>query len=237
MEVHHHPKVEKKNFKEYFLEFIMIFLAVTLGFFAESLREHFADVRITHQYLEAYQQELEYNRETMHRYDSSYTSFMKETDSMTMLFHNRKENEDLNATSRLFTKSRAIVPTTLDDAAYQQLINSGGLKYIHNNALRDSMARYASAMKEFSVYNQIKYADRSANIPEINSLDDIHDWTSSKKIHEMDPYPKLTERERRFMVSFYRQVYIQLASDKILLSRLNSVNTNLIKMVQDELNK
>ncbi len=25
MEVHHHPKVEKKNFKEYFLEFVMIF--------------------------------------------------------------------------------------------------------------------------------------------------------------------------------------------------------------------
>ena len=25
MEVHHHPKVEKKNFKEYFLEFLMIF--------------------------------------------------------------------------------------------------------------------------------------------------------------------------------------------------------------------
>ncbi|HEY2726171.1 MAG TPA: hypothetical protein VGI61_03285 [Parafilimonas sp.] len=39
MEVHHHPHVEKKNFKEYFREFIMIFLAVTLGFFAESLRE------------------------------------------------------------------------------------------------------------------------------------------------------------------------------------------------------
>jgi hypothetical protein len=27
MEAHHHPKVENKNFKEYFLEFIMIFLA------------------------------------------------------------------------------------------------------------------------------------------------------------------------------------------------------------------
>lgn len=24
MEVHHHPKAEKKNFKEYFLEFLMI---------------------------------------------------------------------------------------------------------------------------------------------------------------------------------------------------------------------
>src|SRR5215467_8364072 len=38
MEIHH-PKVEKKSFKEYFLEGLMIFLAVTLGFFAENLRE------------------------------------------------------------------------------------------------------------------------------------------------------------------------------------------------------
>jgi len=42
MEVHHHPDLQhkKKNFKEYFLEFLMIFLAVTLGFFAESYREY-----------------------------------------------------------------------------------------------------------------------------------------------------------------------------------------------------
>src|SRR6516162_8745575 len=43
MEVHHHPKVEKKNFKEYFLEFLMIFLAVTMGFFAENIREKITD--------------------------------------------------------------------------------------------------------------------------------------------------------------------------------------------------
>ena len=47
MEVHHHPHVEKKNFKEYFLEFLMIFLAVTMGFIAENVREriteHFDD--------------------------------------------------------------------------------------------------------------------------------------------------------------------------------------------------
>ena len=50
MEVHHHPHVENlpagqagKKFKEYFLEFLMVFLAVTLGFFAEGLREHIAD--------------------------------------------------------------------------------------------------------------------------------------------------------------------------------------------------
>ena len=41
MEVHHHPDLhhEKKKWKEYFLEFLMIFLAVTLGFIAENIRE------------------------------------------------------------------------------------------------------------------------------------------------------------------------------------------------------
>jgi hypothetical protein len=49
MEVHHHPHVEKKNFKEYFLEFLMIFLAVTMGFFAENIRETFNDKGNIHQ--------------------------------------------------------------------------------------------------------------------------------------------------------------------------------------------
>ena len=52
MEVHHHPRVEKKNFKEYVLEFLMIFLAVTLGFFAENIREHFVNSEKEKNYME-----------------------------------------------------------------------------------------------------------------------------------------------------------------------------------------
>ncbi len=61
MEVHHHPKVERKGFKEYFLEFLMIFLAVTLGFLAENIREHFSDHaharQLTGQLIEALKQD------------------------------------------------------------------------------------------------------------------------------------------------------------------------------------
>jgi hypothetical protein len=39
MEVHHHSH-KPKNWKEYITEFIMLFAAVTLGFFAENIREH-----------------------------------------------------------------------------------------------------------------------------------------------------------------------------------------------------
>src|SRR6267154_106784 len=59
MEVHHHPKVEKKNFKEYFLEFLMIFLAVTLGFFGESYREHLSDRTKEKEYIKSMVEDLE----------------------------------------------------------------------------------------------------------------------------------------------------------------------------------
>ena len=51
MEVHHHPDLqhEKKKFKEYFLEFLMIFFAVTMGFFAENIREIYHDKENVHQ--------------------------------------------------------------------------------------------------------------------------------------------------------------------------------------------
>lgn len=44
MEVHHpHHPTHKKKWSEYLLEFFMLFLAVTLGFFAENIREHLAE--------------------------------------------------------------------------------------------------------------------------------------------------------------------------------------------------
>ena len=54
MEVHHHPHVEKKNLKEYFLEFLMIFPAVTMGFFAENIREHFVNKKKERQYIKSF---------------------------------------------------------------------------------------------------------------------------------------------------------------------------------------
>src|ERR1019366_10119074 len=51
MEVHHHPEVEKKGPKEYLLEGLMIFLAVTMGFFAENLRERVTDQNREKEYM------------------------------------------------------------------------------------------------------------------------------------------------------------------------------------------
>jgi len=63
MEVHHHPQLEHKPkpWKEYILEYIMIVLAVTTGFFAESLREHIGDRDKEKEYLTLMVSELRYD--------------------------------------------------------------------------------------------------------------------------------------------------------------------------------
>ena len=60
MEVHHHPQLEHKPkpWKEYLLEGLMIFLAVTMGFFAETLREHISDSNREQEFAKALYAEL-----------------------------------------------------------------------------------------------------------------------------------------------------------------------------------
>src|SRR6201995_902211 len=68
MEVHHHPEVEKKGFKEYLLEGLMIFLAVTMGFFAESLREHISNKEKTAEYMQSLLVDLRTDINSIGRY-------------------------------------------------------------------------------------------------------------------------------------------------------------------------
>src|SRR4051812_33955298 len=81
MEVHHHPNTEKKNFKEYFLEFLMIFLAVTLGFFAENVREHFVNSDKEHIYMKGLLQDLEQDTAAVSRVIMFQEQIIKRMDS------------------------------------------------------------------------------------------------------------------------------------------------------------
>src|SRR5947207_11821372 len=55
MEVHKHPHhvTHKKKWGEYLLEFLMLFLAVFLGFLAENFREHQLEKEKGRQYIQS----------------------------------------------------------------------------------------------------------------------------------------------------------------------------------------
>jgi len=58
MEVHAHTHTERKNFKNYLWEFLMMFLAVFCGFLAENLREHSVDNQREKQYVHSITEDL-----------------------------------------------------------------------------------------------------------------------------------------------------------------------------------
>lgn len=64
MEVHHHGHVhEQKKWKEYVFQFLMLFLAIILGFFVENQREHYVEHLRARQYASTMLQDLQADKE------------------------------------------------------------------------------------------------------------------------------------------------------------------------------
>ena len=148
MEVHHHPKVEKKNFKEYFLEFLMIFLAVTLGFFAENLREYFGEKRQEKEYVQSMINDLKTDTASI----AFYTKENKEevltySDSLIQQLDKEKWSDTTRAAIYIYEGFQGRVFTYFfSKQTLTQLKGGGGAKLIKNRAALDSIMDYDAAI-------------------------------------------------------------------------------------------
>jgi len=144
MEVHHHPHVERKSFKGYFLEFLMLFLAVTLGFFAESFREHIVEKRREKEYMKEIVENLKYdsircvlNAQTNIEICAGLDSLRDELKKAI----SGKANENTLyylAINYVGNVGHAVFNTS----AITELKNSGSLRLIRNKELVGEMADY-----------------------------------------------------------------------------------------------
>ena len=136
MEVHHHPHVAKKNFKEYFLEFLMIFLAVTMGFFAENVREHFTEKAKGKEYIKSFVEDLSSDT-------AEYNKIIKELNDKDSALKNMDNCFDTLQKRMVFTNSlRNIIRNSIGftdfiytDRTIQQIKSAGGLQLIQNNEI------------------------------------------------------------------------------------------------------
>ncbi|MGN6247752.1 MAG: hypothetical protein ACTHNG_05315 [Ginsengibacter sp.] len=141
MEVHHHPQIEKKGFKEYFLEFLMIFLAVTLGFFAENLREHIKDNSEITEDIKSVLGDLENDVTHFDIALDGNTYSYSLSDSLVNLLHT-----DLSNTSQIYLYARAATGKInyfyTNSKTFDQMKAGGMLKLIRPRNLLDSLGLY-----------------------------------------------------------------------------------------------
>jgi len=156
MEVHHHPKVEKKGFREYFLEFIMIFLAVTLGFIAENIRENISENSKARELAESLYEEVYADSVNMH----NKIALRLQKEEQMEYFRKYILDSNLNSVSEKFYPSFAwtfVLTTSIifepDNAVLNQLINSGALRYFKNVKLQKDIGRLNVAISNIKTRN------------------------------------------------------------------------------------
>ncbi|HXS54616.1 MAG TPA: hypothetical protein VN726_00750 [Hanamia sp.] len=167
MEVHHHPTVEKKNFKEYFLEFLMIFLAVTLGFFAENLREHFKNNYEIKSDMQSMMADLQ-SDVAMFNGDIAINQLSdRRTDTLISLLKlNRSNTSLIYFLARYITANNNIY--TPDTRTFDQMKSSGALKLIESRNILDSISDYYQSLQFFNSQSDLQR----------QKVDDVHSVNS-----------------------------------------------------------
>jgi hypothetical protein len=146
MEVHHHPDLhhKEKPWKEYFLEFLMIFLAVMMGFFAETMRENIAENSKGRELAKSLYQEVYADSVTMHGKiemrlkKEKQMEYFRKYISDSSLTHLSDKFYPAFVWSYVIITSNSFEP---NDGILSQLRNSGSLRYFKNLNLQNSVSR------------------------------------------------------------------------------------------------
>ncbi|MCA4896580.1 MAG: hypothetical protein ING84_16395 [Cytophagales bacterium] len=156
MEENSAPEKGKKKLKEYLLEGLMIFVAVSMGFIAENLREYIGQTKQEAEYVKSLINDL--------KLDTTYLSKsnlvkMEAEQSATDLLNYFKENPDAeNIPTALLFKidiSNQLLIFIGHTGAIERLKNSGSLRLIKNKALVDSIEAYYQQNKRVDHLNSL----------------------------------------------------------------------------------
>lgn len=241
MEVHHHPQVEKKSFKEYFLEFLMIFLAVTMGFFAENYREHIAEVNKENDYIQTYIEDLKTDT-TIIKQVLKFEQRLKleAIDSLLFLLntHQIKGHEnDLYYYGRIATRYPIFQS---NDRTITQLKNSGSLRLIRNEATADSIISYQKAVEKIYTLQNDENDERKDLYPVLCRMYDpfvLNTMAQGFKIVRTNGNPPLRSYDANIQKDLAFYISEIKGSDNILIGSLQNLETkaeNAIAFLQKE---
>ena len=148
MEVHHHahdPAAPhpKKNWKSYFWEFLMLFLAVFCGFLAEYQLEHKIEKERAVKYMHDMVENIKYDTIRYNRNLENNVLLGKQLDSLRAEISEAiKGNMHSNRLYNLWLKSRNFSSASFNRSAITQLKNSGNLRLVKNDSLVTLMIDY-----------------------------------------------------------------------------------------------
>ena len=147
MEVHHHPHVphHTKPWKEYIIEGIMIFVAVTLGYGAENIREHFVEknkaiVNLQNIYKDLKDDSINFVIQTQSRNKQDSC-----TDIISRLYDQKKIEQSIPTLYAAHSYIALRIMPIMNTMALDQIKSSGAINFIEDDRLKQEIQYYANS--------------------------------------------------------------------------------------------
>jgi hypothetical protein len=249
MEVHHHPQLHHtpKPWKEYFLEFLMIFLAVTLGFFAENIRERVSETAKAKEYAQSLYDDFKIDTSVIQRTINEKAWVVSKFDSAKNILtsHTINENNEFIYYVEKYIETNDVF--TSQDVTYQQLRSSGNFRYFKNIELYKKVADY------YNLYSRYQSVDGAFG----QQLNGLSSEMKSKIFNPQDlstlnndnginfytlilrPTKKLEpittdEQSLNLLYTLFADAKTRSHGSMMLLSWLKNNATEIIKEIKDE---
>lgn len=249
MEVHHHSHLEHKPkpWKEYLLEFVMMFLAVTLGFFAENIREHYVEGKRAEEYAHSLYDDLKVDTANIQRTlnEKNWIKIKYDSAQNIILSGQLNGNNELIYYVERYMNLNDLF--TSQDVTYQQLRSSGSFRYMKNVTLYKEIANYYNLYDRYAKtepgFGIVRNKDLEAlemklfDVPQLQSLDN-HKASMFYNLVSM-PTTKLTpiKDDKESLQRFYLEVsgaILQLRYNIAMLQLLKSSATDILMKLKDE---
>jgi hypothetical protein len=222
MEVHHHPELphgESKHFKEYILEFLMIFLAVTMGFIAENIREHLSDSSKESEYITGMIKDLKVDTASLNSIISKGHEQLKGIDTLRHVSKERLSEIKVQDSLYFYTTKYlfALNPFKSDDITMIQLRNAGGYRLIRKEGAVDSIALYESKINVIEIQQSFLSAGVTRALDAANLVFDFNAFDKFKSKQSSTPILITYDKEK--INGFYNQGWMM----SIILKNYNNM--------------
>jgi len=231
MEVHHHSHHPKK-WKEYITEFLMLFLAVSLGFFAENLRERQIEKHREISYLKNVHEDLQLDLKNIDNVMNQNTVRLQAMDT---LFKSISDNTITNEDVYYYIRNLALRATfESSHVGLDQIKSAGGLRMIKNPEIISGIQEYERSLDALEklenvrerTLEQARFKMAAVFEPAISYEMLIHQGTGIMRFNRTQKANAILQENKQAVKELLNLVSFGLNSNRYL-------NNNLAKQKQN----
>ena len=213
MEVHQHAHHGgKKNWKSYFWEFLMLFLAVFCGFLAEYKLEHIVEHQKGIQYIHSLEEDIQVDTAKLSKLITDFEQKQSGLDSMLESLKSITSSSNSNGLYNYLKYTTDYPDFIYTDRTMQQLKNAGGLRMISDKESADRIVMYDAAIKRILLTEELELNPNQQSLKRLTIA--IFDFSSFPDFKHkfssglFDDQLSLLKYDKDMLKEYYNEIWI-----------------------------